>query len=154
MIAGLDELDAVILDIELLPQSVVQLLGTGVTGLDEARKKDYAFAKSLLKLPTFSAPDIGNAFFGKVSLERFQQALYWAELARHYMPPGLLPRDWRRTNDPPRYHPRRGTARNDRGPWTVVHAPRASERSGGRAVNALTCINRSHYDSVLVFLRE
>jgi len=71
----------------------VQLLGTGVTGLDEARKKDYAFARSLLKLPTFSAPDIGSAFFGKVSLERFQQALYWAELARHYMPPGLLPRE-------------------------------------------------------------
>jgi uncharacterized protein (TIGR03545 family) len=71
----------------------VQLLGTGVTGLDEARRKDYAFAKSLLKLPTFSAPDIGNAFFGKVSIERFQQALYWAELARHYMPPGLLPRE-------------------------------------------------------------
>jgi uncharacterized protein (TIGR03545 family) len=71
----------------------VQLLGTGVKGLDEARKKDYAFAKSLLKLPTFSAPDIGNAFFGKVSIERFQQALYWAELARHYMPPGLLPRE-------------------------------------------------------------
>ncbi len=71
----------------------VQLLGAGVKGLDEARKKDYAFARSLLKLPTFSAPDIGNAFFGKVSLERFQQALYWAELARHYMPPGLLPRE-------------------------------------------------------------
>ena len=71
----------------------VHFLGTGVKGLDEARKKDYAFAKSLLKLPTFSAPDIGNAFFGKVSIERFQQALYWAELARHYMPPGLLPRE-------------------------------------------------------------
>jgi len=70
----------------------VKLLGTGVQGLDEARKRDYAFARSLLKLPTFSAPDIGSAFFGKVSIERFQQALYWAELARHYMPPGLLPR--------------------------------------------------------------
>ncbi|HEX3232659.1 MAG TPA: hypothetical protein VHR41_00585, partial [Gemmatimonadales bacterium] len=71
----------------------VQLLGTGVQGLDEARRKDYAFARSLLKLPSFSAPDIGNAFFGKVSIERFQQALYWTELARHYMPPGLLPRE-------------------------------------------------------------
>jgi uncharacterized protein (TIGR03545 family) len=70
----------------------VRLLATGVQGLDEARKRDYAFARSLLKLPTFSSPDIGNAFFGKVSIERFQQALYWAELARHYMPPGLLPR--------------------------------------------------------------
>ena len=55
-------------------------------------KQDYAFARSLLKLPSFSAPDIGNAFFGKVSIDRFQQALYWAELAQHYMPPGLLPR--------------------------------------------------------------
>lgn len=71
----------------------VGLLGTGVQGLDAARKKDYAFARSLLKLPTFSAPELGNAFFGKVSVDRFQQALYWAELARHYMPPGLLPRE-------------------------------------------------------------
>jgi uncharacterized protein (TIGR03545 family) len=70
----------------------VKLLGTGVNGLDEARKQDYAFARSLLKLPTFSAPELGSAFFGKVSIDRFQQALYWAELARHYMPPGLLPR--------------------------------------------------------------
>ncbi len=71
----------------------VQLLGTGVQGLDQARKRDYAFARSLLKLPSISSPDIGSAFFGKVSIDRFQQALYWAELARHYMPPGLLPRE-------------------------------------------------------------
>ncbi|HUR94879.1 MAG TPA: TIGR03545 family protein [Gemmatimonadales bacterium] len=79
-----------------LRQSVnqgVRQLGSGVRGLDDARRRDYAFARSLLKLPTFSAPEIGNAFFGKVSVDRFQQALYWAELARHYMPPGLLPRE-------------------------------------------------------------
>ena len=74
-------------------QQGVSLLGSGVQGLDDARKRDYAFARSLLKLPTIAAPDIGNAFFGKVSVDRFQQALYWAELARHYMPPGLLPRE-------------------------------------------------------------
>jgi uncharacterized protein (TIGR03545 family) len=71
----------------------VKLLGAGVRELDAARQRDYAFARSLLKLPSFSAPDIGNAFFGKVSVDRFQQALYWTELARHYMPPGLLPRE-------------------------------------------------------------
>jgi uncharacterized protein (TIGR03545 family) len=71
----------------------VDRLGAGLGGLDEARRKDYAFARSLLKLPDFSAPEIGNAFFGRVSVDRFQQALYWAELARHYMPPGLLPRE-------------------------------------------------------------
>ena len=69
----------------------VSLLGQGVQSLDQARQRDFAFAKSLLKLPTFSAPEIGSAFFGKVSIDRFKQALYWAELAQHYMPPGLLP---------------------------------------------------------------
>jgi len=66
---------------------------SGLQTLDEARKKDYAFARSLLQLPTFSAPEIGEAFFGKVSIDRFQQALYYTDLARHYMPPGLLPRE-------------------------------------------------------------
>ncbi len=92
----LDRLDQTRKQVEGLQRQVgqgVQLLGTGVHGLDDARRKDYAFAKSLLKLPTFSAPEIGNGFFGKVSVDRFQQALYWAELARHYMPPGLLPRE-------------------------------------------------------------
>jgi uncharacterized protein (TIGR03545 family) len=91
----LKQLDAAKQQVEGLQRSVtdgVKLLGAGVTDLDEARQRDYAFARSLLKLPSFSAPDIGNAFFGKVSIDRFQQALYWAELARHYMPPGLLPR--------------------------------------------------------------
>jgi uncharacterized protein (TIGR03545 family) len=93
---SLKQLDASRKQIDGLQRNVTQsvrLLGTGVTNLDEARQRDYAFARSLLKLPTFSAPDIGNAFFGKVSIDRFQQALYWAELARHYMPPGLLPRE-------------------------------------------------------------
>jgi uncharacterized protein (TIGR03545 family) len=93
---SLKQLDAARKQVDGLQRNVtqgVQLLGTGVTNLDEARRRDYAFARSLLKLPTFAAPDIGNAFFGKVSIDRFQQALYWAELARHYMPPGLLPRE-------------------------------------------------------------
>ncbi|HWN17809.1 MAG TPA: hypothetical protein VNO19_02730, partial [Gemmatimonadales bacterium] len=39
----------------------IQLLGQGTQLLDQARQKDFAFAKSLLKLPSFSAPDIGSA---------------------------------------------------------------------------------------------
>lgn len=79
-------------NLEQTTKSGVQVLTGGVQNLDQARRQDFAFARSLLKLPTFSAPEIGNAFFGKVSIERFKQALYWAELAQHYMPPGLLPR--------------------------------------------------------------
>jgi uncharacterized protein (TIGR03545 family) len=73
-------------------RTTLQSLGQGVQTLDQARQKDFAFAKSLLKLPTFSAPEIGSALFGKVSIDRFKQAAYWAELAQQYMPPGLLPR--------------------------------------------------------------
>ena len=68
------------------------VLGTGLRGVDEARRKDYAFARGLLKLPTFEGPEIGKALFGNVSIDRFQQAVYWAELAQKYMPPGLRPR--------------------------------------------------------------
>ncbi len=91
----LGELDAAKKRLEGLEQATrsgVELLGRGTQLLDQARQKDFAFARSLLKLPTFSAPDIGSAFFGQVSIERFKQALYWAELAQQYMPPGLLPR--------------------------------------------------------------
>ena len=71
----------------------VTLLTAGVRDVDDARQRDYAFARSLLKLPAFSGPEVSGALFGQVSIDRLQQALYWAELAKHYMPPGLLPRE-------------------------------------------------------------
>ncbi|MGH7630317.1 MAG: TIGR03545 family protein [Gemmatimonadales bacterium] len=71
----------------------VNQLGAGLKEVDEARRRDYEFARSLLQLPSFAAPAIGKAFFGQVSVERFQQAMYWVQLGRHYMPPGLLPRE-------------------------------------------------------------
>ena len=33
------------------------------------------------------------ALFGGVTMERFQKAVHYAELARKYAPPGLLPRE-------------------------------------------------------------
>lgn len=68
-------------------------LQEGVADLDRVRRDDYAFARGLLQLPSFDAPDIGAALFGKVTIDRFQQAMYWATLARQYAPPGLLPRE-------------------------------------------------------------
>ena len=64
-----------------------------VRQLDEARQADYAFARGLLKLPTFDAPNIGPALFGQVSLDAFQKAMYWVDLGRKYAPPGLLPKE-------------------------------------------------------------
>ena len=67
-------------------------LHAGAAGLADARQRDYATARGLLKLPGLDAPDIGAALFGSVAVDRFQRALYWVQLGRRYMPPGLLPR--------------------------------------------------------------
>ena len=77
----------------------VNELGSGLAAVNEARQRDYAFARSLLQLPSFAAPEIGKAFFGHVSIAHFQQAMYWVQLGRRYMPPGLRPRE---TSGPPR----------------------------------------------------
>jgi len=71
----------------------VDTLQAGVASIDGARREDYAFARGLLKLPSFEAPDIGASLFGKVTIDRFQQAVYWATLAREHAPPGFMPRE-------------------------------------------------------------
>lgn len=71
----------------------VQSLVDGVRTLDSTRRADYAFARSLLKMPSINAPDLGGALFGDVSIDRFKKVIYWAEVAQHYVPPGLLPRE-------------------------------------------------------------
>lgn len=71
----------------------VDSLQSGLRGIDDARREDYAFARGLLQLPSFDAPDIGSALFGRVTIDKFQQAVYWTELARQYAPPGLLPKE-------------------------------------------------------------
>jgi uncharacterized protein (TIGR03545 family) len=70
----------------------VDSLQRGLAKVDEARREDYRSARDLLQLPTFEGPDLGAALFGRVTIDRFQQAAYWATLARKHAPPGLLPR--------------------------------------------------------------
>jgi len=67
-------------------------LRAGVAGLDSAKQRDYAFARGLLKLPTLDAPEIGLALFAPTAVSQFQRALYWTQLAKAHMPPGLQPR--------------------------------------------------------------
>lgn len=71
----------------------VALVDDEFHALDDARRADYAFARSLLKLPSIEAPDLGGALFGDVSIDRFRKMMYWAEMAQKYVPPGLLPRE-------------------------------------------------------------
>lgn len=79
-------------ELERSTRSGLELLASGVQEVDDARQADFAFARGLLQLPTFAAPDIGNAVFGQVTIDRFQQLVYWSELAQDYVPPGLDPR--------------------------------------------------------------
>jgi uncharacterized protein (TIGR03545 family) len=67
-------------------------LQAGLTGLDSAKRRDYAFARSLLKLPSLDAPAVGAALFAPGAIKPFERVLYYAQLGRRYMPPGLLPR--------------------------------------------------------------
>jgi uncharacterized protein (TIGR03545 family) len=67
-------------------------LKAGIAGLDSARRRDYAFARSLLQLPSLDAPEVGSALFAPGAIKPFERVLYWTQLARRYMPPGLLPR--------------------------------------------------------------
>ena len=76
-----------------LARRQVDSLQRGLADIDEARKADYRAARDLLQLPTFEGPDLGAALFGRITIDRFQQAMYWAELARKHAPPGLLPRE-------------------------------------------------------------
>ena len=73
-------------------KSGVAGLQAGLAGLDSAKRRDYAFARSLLQLPSFDAPEIGKALFAPGAIKPFERVLYWTQLARRYMPPGLLPR--------------------------------------------------------------
>ncbi len=67
-------------------------LRSGLAGLDSARQRDYAFARGLLKLPSLDAPAVGAALFAPGAIRPFERVLYYVQLARRYMPPGLVPR--------------------------------------------------------------
>ncbi|MGH7613464.1 MAG: hypothetical protein ACREMW_05380 [Gemmatimonadales bacterium] len=71
----------------------VGTLDGGLAALSAARQRDYSFAQSLVKLPPINASAIGWVLFGPAAVHRFQRALYYTQLGRAYMPPGLLPRE-------------------------------------------------------------
>ena len=82
---------AQVLALQKSGEQSVALLGQGLQEVDLARQRDYDFAKGLLQLPTIDAPNISQALFAQQSVDYFQQALYYAQLAQKYLPPGLRP---------------------------------------------------------------
>ena len=54
-----------------------------------ARAQDYAYARSLLQLPTFDIPSIGPQLLSDLVAEQLGGVLYWMQVAEKYTPPGL-----------------------------------------------------------------
>lgn len=92
-IAGVDSAKRRVEALARDAKTSVAIVDDELHALDDARRADYAFARSLLKLPSIEGPDLGGALFGDVSIDRFQKIMYWAEMAQKYVPPGLLPRE-------------------------------------------------------------
>jgi uncharacterized protein (TIGR03545 family) len=92
-ISRIDETRARVDRLVVQARQQVDTLQAGLLAIDVARREDYEHARNLLQLPSLETPDIGAALFGQVTIDKFQQAVYWATLARQYAPPGLLPRE-------------------------------------------------------------
>ncbi len=62
-----------------------------VARLEQSRAADYAFARSLVRIPSFAAPDISAALFGEMARERLKPVMHWLNVAEEYTPAGLRP---------------------------------------------------------------
>lgn len=60
-----------------------------VDAIGVARATDLAYAKSLLRLPTFEIPSVGPQLFSDLIAEQLGDVLYWGERIQQYIPPGL-----------------------------------------------------------------
>lgn len=60
-----------------------------LAAIPAAKSADYAYARSLLQLPTFDIPSIGPQLMSDLVAEELGGVLYWMEMAEKYTPPGL-----------------------------------------------------------------
>lgn len=67
-------------------------LAAMVQAFDDARRADFAYARSLLRIPSLSTPDLSASIFGETAVRRIAPVLYWMNQAANYLPPGLDPR--------------------------------------------------------------
>ena len=74
---------------EATTKADVDSLGDRVEAIGRARAADYAYARGLLRLPTFEIPAIGPQLFSGLIDEKVGPVMYWVNMAEQYIPPGL-----------------------------------------------------------------
>lgn len=88
-IRDLDALNDRLKAFERSTKADVDTMGRRLQAVSAARATDYAYAKSLLRLPTFEIPTIGPQLFSGLVAEKVGEVMYWVNLAERYVPPGL-----------------------------------------------------------------
>ena len=88
-IRDLDALSAKLKSFENNTRGDIDSLGGRLEAIPAARAADYAYARSLLHLPTFEIPAIGPQLFSGLIAEKVGAVMYWVNMAEKYVPPGL-----------------------------------------------------------------
>lgn len=88
-IRDLDALNDKLKAFERGTKANVDTLGNRVEAVGAARAQDYAYARSLLRLPTFEIPAIGPQLFSGLISEKVGEVMYWVNMAESYIPPGI-----------------------------------------------------------------
>ena len=88
-IRELDALNAKLKSFERSTRGDIDSLGDRLEAIPAARTADYAYAKSLLRLPSFEIPAIGPQLFSGLIAEKVGEVMYWVNMAEQYVPPGL-----------------------------------------------------------------
>ena len=88
-VTALNELDDRLRDFQAATRANAAGLTERLEAIPAARQADYAYARSLLRLPTFDIPSIGPQLFSPIFTEKVGELMYWARLLEQYVPPGL-----------------------------------------------------------------
>jgi uncharacterized protein (TIGR03545 family) len=88
-LADLNRADDRIKALETSTKANTDAASARLAAIPAAKAQDYAYARSLLQLPTFDVPSIGPQLMSDLVAEELGGVLYWMSLAEKYTPPGL-----------------------------------------------------------------